>query len=364
MVYKVIQWATGSVGTQSLRAIVANPRYELVGAFSYHPAKERNDIGELCGIGPVGITATTRIEDVLAMDADCVAYNALGDMVDPGKALDDICRLLESGKNVVSTAVSTHIHPGALSPDDRKKLDEACVRGGTTFHGTGVNPGFAFDAFPISVSAIANRIDTIEVLELVDMSEYTSKEVVSDMIGMGLAHDTLAPMDYLDDLKYSPYFPCVQLLADAMDLRYEEFRIDRDKAVTPIAVELPWGRIDAGTVAAKRIRMEAICGGVTRVVYEMVWRVSEEAAPDWPSGKAFYELTLRGDPTIRCRLDIDSATGRGTSVATAMHAVNAIPTVCAAPPGIKTVLDLPFAGGGFLPRPGTLAASSEPRTER
>lgn len=348
MVYKVVQWATGNVGVQSLRALLSDPRFALVGGFVYDPDKAGRDLGELAGQGPVGVAATNRGDDILAVDADCVVYNALGDSGDPSQCLADICNLLAAGKNVVSTAVSTHVHPEAITPEDRARLEEACDTGQSTFFGTGVNPGFAFDAFPIALTAVARRIDRLHVLELVDMSEYTSQSIVSDLIGMGMSPDTLAPMEYLTDLRWSPYFPCVQLLTDALGVTYDDFRILHTKAITDVPIDLPWGRIEAGTVAVRRIVIEAVTAGSTSVEYELIWRVSNDSAPQWPSGKAHYAVTITGDPNLSCRLDIDSDTGRGTSVATAMAAVNAIPAVCAASPGIKTRLDLGSFGGGYF----------------
>lgn len=349
MVYTVVQWATGNVGVQSLRALAADPRFAVVGGYVYDPGKAGMDLGELAGIAPLGVAATNSADDIRALKADCVVYNALGDSGDAAQCLDDICGLLQSGTNVVSTAVSTHIHPEAMNPEDRERLAKACSTGQSTFYGTGVNPGFAFDAFPIALTSVARRIDRLHVLELVDMSDYTSESIVSGLIGMGLSPDAVAPMEYLTDLRWSPYFPCVQLLTDALGVNYDEFVIHHTKAVTDVPIDLPWGRIYAGTVAVRRIVIEALTSGSTAVAYELVWRVSDEAAPQWPSGKAHYTVTITGDPTLICRLDIDSDTGRGTSIATAMAAVNAVPAVCSATPGIKTRLELDFFGGGYFP---------------
>ncbi len=352
MMYRVIQWATGNVGAYSLRALVENPRFEVVGGFVYSADKTGKDIGELCGIGPIGILATNDIEQILAIEADCVVYNALGETWDPNKSLEDICRLLESGKNVVSTAVSRHIHTEALALEDREKLELACKKGSTTFHSTGINPGFSFDILPISISALANRIDCIHATELVDMSAYTSESIVSDVIGMGKTAETDAPIDLLSEVQFNPYITCIKLLSDSYGKTFDDVRITREKAVTDTPVTLPWGQIQANTVAARRICIEAFVNGKACIVYDMVWRVSNDVAPYWPSGKAHYEIVITGDPTLRCRLDIESDTARGTSIGTAMHAVNAIAVVCDADPGITTRLNLPNFAGGYLSAAG------------
>ena len=110
---RVIQWATGAVGRHAVAAVHDHPDLELVGALVYSEAKAGRDVGEICGIGEIGVTATTDPDEIVALDADCVLYMPQGEM-NPMGALDDICRLLASGKNVVSTAVTALIYPRSM----------------------------------------------------------------------------------------------------------------------------------------------------------------------------------------------------------------------------------------------------------
>ena len=125
---RVIQWATGNVGRHATAAVHRHADLELVGALVYSDEKAGRDVGELCGLGPIGITATTDRDAIVALDADCVLYMPRGEM-DPMGALDDICRLLASGKNVVSTAVTAFIHPASAGPEVVHRLESACAEG-------------------------------------------------------------------------------------------------------------------------------------------------------------------------------------------------------------------------------------------
>lgn len=347
-VLRVIQWATGNVGAHSLRALIENPKFEVVGAFVYDPDKAGRDVGELCGAAPLGITASNDVENVLALDADCVAYNALGETRDPERSLDDICRILESGKNVVSTAVSTHIYPDVMPTSVRGRLEAACQTGGVSFHSTGINPGYSFDALPATLTRIAKRIDRIHITELVDMSGYTSEPIVHGFIGMGMPADHEAPMDLEKVTLGTSFHASMQMLADAIGVTLDDIQLTREKAATEVALDLPWGRAEPGTTAARRTRYTGIVGGQPGILYDIVWRVSDDVAADWPKGDAYYELAIEGDPSLRCRLDIAVESGRHISLVTAMHAVNAIPAVCRTSPGVKTPLDLPLFGGGYF----------------
>src|SRR6266567_4013310 len=102
MAYKVIQWATGNVGRLALQG--------MVGLLVHSPDKAGKDAGELAGLAPVGVKATNSVDEVLALDADAVSYMATGDLR-PWEEVDDMARILESGKNVVSTSVVPLIYP-------------------------------------------------------------------------------------------------------------------------------------------------------------------------------------------------------------------------------------------------------------
>src|SRR5580698_362706 len=100
--YRVIQWATGNIGRRSLRSVIEHPNMDLVGLYVHSDAKAGRDAGELCGIGSTGIVATQNVDELVALDADCVLY------MQQSINFDDICRLLESGKNIVTTRGEFH----------------------------------------------------------------------------------------------------------------------------------------------------------------------------------------------------------------------------------------------------------------
>src|SRR5580700_12182796 len=87
-IYRVVQWATGRIGASSLREIIRSPEMELVGVYVHSEAKEGRDAGELCGLAPIGISATRNIDKIIALKPDCVVA------VQEGCNIDDVCRFL------------------------------------------------------------------------------------------------------------------------------------------------------------------------------------------------------------------------------------------------------------------------------
>ncbi|MGA5466948.1 dihydrodipicolinate reductase [Mycobacterium sp. NPDC050041] len=348
---RVIQWATGNVGSHAVAAVREHPDLELVGARVYNADKAGRDVGEICGIGRVGVTATDDTDEIVALDADCVLYMAEGEW-NPPVALDDVCRLLASGKNVVSTAVTAWIYPWSVGDEVVARLQSACDEGGTSFHGTGIQPGWAAEVLPLTMSGLFRRVDSLLVQELMDYSTYGVPFVLFDVMGFGKPPDEKVPMDE-EAVGGLSFKAPLMLLAEGLGATIDDYVWERQVAVTETPIEVKAGRIEAGTVAAQRFSYTAIIEGRRALTVEHITRLGAEQAPDWPNGRG-WKVTVEGLPSMilesRIATHGEDDTDQGC-LGTAMHAVHAIAPVCAAEPGIRTFLDLPtIVGRGVLSR--------------
>ena len=64
---RVVQWATGNVGSRALRRVIEHPKLELVGLYVHSPEKEGREAGELCGLPAVGVRATRNVDEIIAL---------------------------------------------------------------------------------------------------------------------------------------------------------------------------------------------------------------------------------------------------------------------------------------------------------
>lgn len=342
---RVIQWATGAVGRHAVAAIHRHPELELVGAYVYSASKAGCDVGEICGIGKIGVTATNKVEEILALQADCVIYMAIGE-INPHGALDDICMLLESGKNVVSTAVTALIYPLAMGRPVLDRLEAACAKGRSSFHATGIEPGWAAEVLPLTMSGILQRIDSLVVQEILDYSTYNNPDVLFDIMGFGKRPDEPVVMEEADALRPTFAAP-LMLVAKGLAARIEDFKYHREIAVTDRDIVVSAGKVQAGTVAAQRFGYTAIINGRPALTVEHITRLHPDLAPDWPTGRG-WDVRVKGLPSMvlesRIGVDGEDEVDQGT-LATAMHAVHAVIPVCAAASGVRTFLDLPIIMG-------------------
>jgi hypothetical protein len=353
MAYRVIQWSTGNVGVQALHGIITHPDLDLVGLWVHSPDKVGRDAGELCGLAATGVQASNDAEALLAAEADCVCYTATADLR-PWEAVEDLVRILASGKNVVSSSLVQLLHPKTSDPAMVAKLEEACRTGAATMFTNGIDPGFANDIIPILLSGVCERIDLVRVMEILNYATYTQPEVLFETMGFGKPLDHTPLLLFPGALTYA-WSGAIQTIAEALDVKVDEVRERYEKASLDHDVDIELGRIGAGTMAALRFEVVGVIGGREAIVVEHVTRLHDDAAPEWPKGhgQGFYRVQLEGSPTINLDVEFvgeDGDHNTGGVLVTAMRLVNAIPAVCAAAPGLVSSIDLPVVAGRHLLR--------------
>ncbi|MCR9277002.1 MAG: hypothetical protein NXH85_03430 [Pseudomonadaceae bacterium] len=343
MSFDVIQWSSGNVGKGILRAIDERADLNLVGLYAVSESKAGKDAGEIAGTPMTGVEATTSIEEILALNADVVIHTPLPSLVygdDPDADIDNICALLASGKNVI-TAVG-YMYPRVHGEALVARLEEACSAGGSSFHSTGLNPGWLGDVLPLTMSSLSRRIDSIVVREITDFQFYPSPEVILDMMGFGKSESEFsAHIGRYSSWLTGLFRENIQMIADGLGVELDEIVVETEQAYAEEDLTPAAGSVAKGTVAGQHWEWAGLYRGEKLIVHETVWRVHSSVAPDWPTGD--HSIEIDGKPGMRIELGpgwIDDGL-----LATGMHAVNAIPYVCRAPTGIQTLLDLPWIIG-------------------
>ena len=338
--YRVVQWATGNVGARALRRTIEHPNLELVGVYVHNAEKVGRDAGELAGIAPVGIAATNSIEEILALRADCVLY--MPHVFDVAQ----LCRILASGANVVSTRMELH-NPRMLDRNDRERIEEACRSGGSSVHATGSSPGFITEAMPIVLASIQRRLDCLSIYEFADCSSRNSPEMLFGMMGFGANPETGPNAGVLEHMRMS-FGGTIDLITRAFGLPVDRIEVKGAFGIARHDVHIAAGVVPAGTVAATRTTIAGIRGDKPVMQFIATWYVSGDVATtdghEWEFRQSGWRVLLEGD----CPLDIGITFPVApqdyadmTPGLTAHRPVNVIPYVCEAPPGFQTIVDLP-----------------------
>jgi len=340
---RVIQWATGVTGMMSLRHVLSRPDLEIVGVRVYDPAKAGVDAGALCGAPEVGVITSADRDALIAADADVVLYMGKVETDTPG-CFADVCDLLASGKNVVATG-SRFIHPRSLHESLADGIEKACRTGGSSFLGLGLYPGFVGESLAPILSRLTERINRINVREVLNYSTYASHDLIFNAMGFGHAPDDNTPLLTNTEYAASAWIGSATILAQALGLEIRSVEGFREVATTPRPLTVAAGEIPAGTVGAMRFGVVVDCGETT-IAVEHLTRMADDLAPDWPTDIG-YAVTFEGKPNMSCHLVIgshDEDHAEQGCLATAMHAINAIPAVIAADSGLYDLSTIaPFA---------------------
>ncbi|MDT3440678.1 MULTISPECIES: dihydrodipicolinate reductase [unclassified Pseudofrankia] len=335
---RVVQWTTGKTGSAAVRGMVDHPVLDLVGCYAHSPDKVGREVGELCGIDPIGVTATDDIDALLALEPDCVSYMAYR------PNFDHLERILESGANVVSTM---YMMAGfGYGEQATHRLRDACLRGGSSLYASGIYPGHA-PTVAVAASAMCSRIERLSVLESLDISGYANEQMFRAQ-GFDLDPDDPAARQACE-ASCGSFKDQIPVLAKALGVRIDGVGFRVEFATANQDTDFGFMTVKKGRVAGFKGTVSGDKDGRSLIECSFVWKLGEDMTPNWPVTHG-YVIELDGVPGVRVRLEPQGDHLDGT-VTTAMPAVNAIPLVCAAQPGIVNLMELPLvrAAGQFRP---------------
>ncbi len=348
MAIRVVHIGTGNVGRLALQELITNPAFELVGLCVSAPAKVGSDAGALAGLDlHTGVTATTDLAALLALEPQCAVYCAMGDTRLP-EAMNDVRQILAAGVNVVGSAPGVLQFPWQVMPDKYiEQIEDAARQGNSSIYVNGVDPGFVTDLIPLAFASTCRRIEQVRCMEIADYATYDGATVMFDVMGFGKSLDEV-PLLFQPGVLGVAWGTALRQLAAGLSIDLDSIGESYQREPAPEAFDIAAGHIPAGGVAAVRFEITGMAGGRPVIVVEHVTRLRADLRPDWaqpaqPGGS--YRVEITGEPSYAIDICPTSTQGDHNHAAisgAAGRIVNAIPAVIAAPPGIRTTLDLPL----------------------
>ncbi len=228
--YRVAHYGTGDTGAQALREVIARPDLELVAHLVHTPEKVGRDSGELVGVNPVGLTATTDFDEFLACDADCVAYFATDFGREESQVIDEMAAILASGKNIVTSTMPALSYPPQMPRGITDRLENGCQAGNSSFFCSGIAPGYTTDAFIIACGSVSHAIKSITLSERVFMATYQDP-MVFNYLGFGRPPGEPAMVESVGTGGFMGPFLAV---AKTLDTTFDGVRTRREVAVADV----------------------------------------------------------------------------------------------------------------------------------
>lgn len=237
-------------------------------------------------------------------------------------------------------------YPKVYGSELTDRLEAACREGGSTFHSTGLNPGWLGDVLPLTLSSLSSRIDQIYVREITNFEFYPSPDIMFGMMGFGKTESEFAK----DVARYRFWLTGlfrenIQMIADGLGIELDEITDTTTRAHAPSDLHPAAELVKEGTIAGQHWEWVGMKRGEKIIVHETVWRMHSSVAPDWPEGD--HSVIIEGRP--RMQINFDAFWIDDGLLATGMHAVNAIPYVCEACPESRRSWICPGSWAATLP---------------
>ena len=340
---RVAQCFTGGIGSEIVRRLAHHPHIELVGVLVHSEDKQGRDVGEIVGIAPIGLRATGRFEDILALRPDVAIWSAQG--YDPTR----IARLLEAGINVYAQ-LGGHFMAGQ---PEQELIESACRRGSSSIIAGGNIPGLISDVLPLFLSGYTNDVRHITAHQRNHVTHYPSASQIHDRLGIGRAADDI-PSDRWEWLMGMS----ARMVATGLGIPFSELRTrSRETRLAPETVTLPGSGlvVEAGTVGGVRWTWDAYSGDHVFLTIKNEQTAVYGLGDDWRRDESTpaWTVTFDASPPVVATMSWPTAvpSAEANAQLNAARAVNFIPALVAAEPGPRSVLDLPLITGSETGRP-------------
>jgi hypothetical protein len=323
---RVVQYGVGPIGAGIVRLMREKQALDIIGAIDKDPAKVGRDLGEVVGAddAPWGVVVSDDSGKVLGQGADLVVHATSSYLTD---VMDQLIECVEAEACVVSTCEEL-AYPFRKHPELSAKLDAEAKQWNVAVVGTGVNPGFVMDKLVVTLAAVSRRVDRARAVRIVDASK--RRLPLQKKIGAGMTEAEFRAAVESGAIKHHGLPESVAMVADGLGLEVEEISETIQPVIAKETVKTEFLEVAPGQVAGVHQIARGTGGGEEKIYMELQMYVGAKQSAD--------TITLAGDPDISLTIP----GGTHGDIATAAVVVNAIPTILAAPAGLRTSRDLPL----------------------
>jgi len=236
---------------------------------------------------------------------------------------------VKSGSNVISICEELS-YPFSYYPELSEELNTLAKSNNVTIVGTGINPGYLMDLLPIVITAPCQAVESIKVTRM--MNSAKRREPFQRKIGTGLApeefHKKISNKEITGHVGLTQ---SIQMIVAALGFKYDEI------------VEFPPKEIitenDFTTSYEEKVPKGYVCGLQSKAIAKKDGK--EIVLLDFVAYAGDHEeydsIEIEGTPRVHQKI-IGGVHG---DIGTSAMAVNLVPKVINAKPGLLTMKDLP-----------------------
>jgi 4-hydroxy-tetrahydrodipicolinate reductase len=321
---RVLHFGLGPIGNAIVKQVAARPGFKIVGAVDIDSAKTGRDLGDIVGLPRrIGVKISPDAAKTLKATKPDVAILCTSSSIK--KVMPQIETILNAKVAIVSTTEELS-YPGYTHIRQARQIHALAKKAKVAVLGTGVNPGFAMDALPISLTAVCERVDRVIVNRIQDAR--IRRLPFQQKIGAGLTTEQFQKKVDDGSVRHVGLTESIAMIADALGWTLDRIRDDIQPKIASVTISSEFLAVDPGYVCG------IIQDGIGYRKGEPVIKLHMEAYLGSP--ETYDSCEIEGSPSLSMKI----AGGIHGDVATASIVVNSIPKVLSAAPGLHTMRDL------------------------
>jgi 4-hydroxy-tetrahydrodipicolinate reductase len=321
---EIVHMGVGPLGQMMVRSAVARGSFRIVAAVDTDLAKIGKDLGELCGIKPLGITVSGNLADAVKRTSARVAVVTT---VSSLAAFEpQVVQLAKAKLHVVSTCEELSF-PWRTQPELAKRIDRICLDSGIACVGTGVNPGYLMDFLPTALTGLCQKVTGVRVWRIQDAS--IRRVPFQQKIGAGLTPAEFEAKRKTGTLRHVGLSESMDYIAARLGWKLDRSTESLEPVMAEQTVTSGYKPIKKRMARGVRQVGQAFVGG------NEVITLTFQAAVGEP--ESYDEVRIEGEPAFSSKI----AGGINGDIATCAVTLNTVRSILGAAPGLRTMADLP-----------------------
>jgi hypothetical protein len=323
---RVLHFGLGPIGAAILKQISSRPGFKVVGGVDVDRAKVGRDLGDVAGLsGRLGINVSDDAARTLKSSKPDVAILCTSSLLK--KVLPQIETILKSKTPIVSTTEEL-AYPGYTHIRHARQIHAWAKKAKVAVLSTGVNPGFVMDALPIALTAVCARVDRVIVNRVQDAR--ARRLPFQQKIGAGMTTEQFQRQVADGSVRHVGFTESIAMIADALGWTLDRITDHVEPKLATVTTSSEFLAVDPGYVSG------IVQDGVGYRKGEPAIRLHMEAYLGAP--ETYDSIEIEGLPRVAVKV----AGGIHGDIATTSIAINSIPRVMSAAPGLHTMRDLPL----------------------
>lgn len=339
--YRIAVAGPGGLGACAIRELQRLPEMQLVAVLAYSPGKNGVDAGELVGIAPIGVKATTDFDVFLKCNAECVIYTGrdFGDW----RSDNEIIALLEAGKSVITPLPYHYLK--ARGAEVAQRFQAAAEKGNATLHGSGITPGFFNERLMLLLTGLSNDVQSIKFQEFFNAEPLAGALETLQLFGFGAGKEAAEQNITVAMMAENYLKQPILYVADRLGIKLDRIERTAQLGIAPADIATPAMLIKQGTVGLVSYAWTAYAKGKPFYTTEVYWYLGETMRPAAARGDDFWTIAIEGRPSLEVTVASQASFAKNIGISpeepspagyimTVVALLQAVPNVIAAPAGL------------------------------